>query len=337
MQKIYTHYDNLKVARNAPLEVIRAAYKTLSQIHHPDRNSGNPDASRIMAIINASYEVLSDPAKREEHDTWIAEKESKATEQNKPRQNFQSTEAPHVANTSITFKSVISHVFRHWVIYGIVVAVIWGNFTENTYSPPSNPKPYIANPTPETEPVPARPVDERPIQGDIVDGYVFNGGNPNDEKNWRLITEKEPQPKASNNIADVSKFSPNGKAWPRVADYVHGYKKLNTNGLSSVTVDNTQNDSNVFVKLVSLDGAVARPVRQFYIPAYGKFTVNKVTHGSYDVRYRDLNNGGLSRSESFNLEETEIDGGTQFSNYTMTLYKVRNGNMQTYGLSEAEF
>ena len=132
-------------------------------------------------------------------------------------------------------------------------------------------------------------------------------------------------------------YAPNGEIWPANAGYVEGYKKLHTNGLSSVTVDNTQNDSDVFVKLVSLEGVEAYPIRQFYIPAYSQFTVNKVNTGSYDVRYRDLSNGGLSRSESFNLEETEIDGGTQFSNYTMTLYKVRNGNMQTYGLSEAEF
>lgn len=295
MQKIHTHYDNLKVARNAPLEVIRAAYRTLSQKYHPDRNSDNPDASRIMAIINASYEVLSDPEKREEHDAWIAERESAPTEQNKPRQNSPTAQAPQVATTSITFKSVISHVFRHWVIYGILVAVIWSNFTEKTYSPPPGPKPYTANPTPEIEPVPALPAYERPL------------------------------------------YAPNGEAWPTVAGYVRGYKKLHTNGLSSVTVDNTQNNSDVFVKLVSLEGAEAYPVRQFYIPAYSKFTVNKVKAGSYDVRYRDLNSGGLSRSESFSLEETEIDGGTQFSNYTMTLYKVRNGNMQTYGLSEAEF
>ena len=59
--RIYTHYDNLKVARNAPPEVIRAAYKALAQKYHPDRNSNNPDSERIMVIINTSYEVLSDP------------------------------------------------------------------------------------------------------------------------------------------------------------------------------------------------------------------------------------------------------------------------------------
>ena len=76
MKKVHTHYDNLKVARNAPFEVIRAAYKSLSQLHHPDRNKDNPEANRIMRIINASYEVLSDPIRRKEHDEWIKKQES---------------------------------------------------------------------------------------------------------------------------------------------------------------------------------------------------------------------------------------------------------------------
>ncbi|RJG00088.1 J domain-containing protein [Noviherbaspirillum saxi] len=76
MAQIHTHYDNLKVARNAPPEVIRAAYKTLSQKYHPDRNSDNPDAIRVIQIINSAYAVLSDPAKRREHDEWIARTEA---------------------------------------------------------------------------------------------------------------------------------------------------------------------------------------------------------------------------------------------------------------------
>lgn len=131
--------------------------------------------------------------------------------------------------------------------------------------------------------------------------------------------------------------APNGEPWPVVAGYVKGYKKLHTDGLSSVTVNNSQNDSDVFVKVVSLDGKTAYPIRQFYIPSHGSFTVNKVRAGSYDMRYRDLDSGGLSRSEPFTLEEISDSEGVRFSNFTMTLYKVVNGNMQTYGLSEAEF
>lgn len=119
--------------------------------------------------------------------------------------------------------------------------------------------------------------------------------------------------------------------------YVRGYQQLHADGLSTVTVDNSRNDSDVFVKLVSLDGPQAYPVRQFFIPGFGNFTIKNVTAGSYDVRYRDLSNGGLSRSEAFLLEEMPTPNGIQFSKLSLTLYKVQNGNMQTYGLSESEF
>lgn len=102
-------------------------------------------------------------------------------------------------------------------------------------------------------------------------------------------------------------------------------------------MDNSQNDSDVFVKLVSIDSDKAYPVRTFYIPGHGSITLNKVSAGSYDIRYRDLETGHLSRSEAFELKEIRKDDGIQFSNLTMTLYKVRDGNMQTYPLAEEEF
>ena len=118
---------------------------------------------------------------------------------------------------------------------------------------------------------------------------------------------------------------------------MRGYPRLKVGGLSEVTVDNSQNDSDVFVKLVSLDGPKAYPARSFFIPAYSSFTVEKVTAGAYDVRYMDLNTGALSRSEQFSVTTTETFDGMQYSTMTLTLYKVRNGNMQTYSLGENEF
>jgi hypothetical protein len=131
--------------------------------------------------------------------------------------------------------------------------------------------------------------------------------------------------------------TPNDKPWPVSAGYVSGYKQTYFLGLSSVTVDNRQNDSDVFVKLVTIDSTFNYPVRHFYIPAHQQFTLKKVTPGEYDIRYRDLNTGALARSEAFFLEETVTDAGTQFSTLTMTLYKVQNGNMKTFGLAESEF
>ena len=84
MPKVRTHYDNLKVARDAPPEVIRAAYKSLSQKYHPDRNPGDPTASRTMAIINAAYRVLSDPDLRRKHDEWIRKIEAEPAAKPRP-------------------------------------------------------------------------------------------------------------------------------------------------------------------------------------------------------------------------------------------------------------
>ena len=77
MKPIHTHYDNLKVSRNAPPEVIRAAFKTLSQKFHPDRHGGDTRSTQTFQLITAAYEVLSDPQRRRQHDEWIARTERK--------------------------------------------------------------------------------------------------------------------------------------------------------------------------------------------------------------------------------------------------------------------
>lgn len=76
MAKFRTHYDNLNVSRDAPANVIKAAYKALCQKYHPDKYIGGHDeALRIMKSINNAYAVLSDAGKRAEHDRWIDMKE----------------------------------------------------------------------------------------------------------------------------------------------------------------------------------------------------------------------------------------------------------------------
>jgi len=78
--RVHTHYDNLKVSRDAPIEVIRAAYRSLSVKYHPDHHPDNDNTARIMRIINTSDEIRSNPAKRLEHDRWIASAEREPIE-----------------------------------------------------------------------------------------------------------------------------------------------------------------------------------------------------------------------------------------------------------------
>jgi len=58
-------YRLLHVQPDAPTEVIRAAYRALIAVHHPDAGG---DAYQAM-LLNDAYALLSDPAKRAAFDT----------------------------------------------------------------------------------------------------------------------------------------------------------------------------------------------------------------------------------------------------------------------------
>lgn len=131
--------------------------------------------------------------------------------------------------------------------------------------------------------------------------------------------------------------APNGSDWPSTAAYIHGYPLARSNGLSKLTIDNNSNSSDMFVKLVALDADKTLPIRHTLVPAHQSFTINKIRAGRYDVRYMDLSDGSLVRSEEFSLQEISEVGGTRYSATTMTLYKIANGNMQTYPLNPNEF
>ena len=61
-------YKTLKISRDAPDEVIRAAYKVLASKYHPDKNPGDEASARMMQHINDAYALLSDPIRRNEYD-----------------------------------------------------------------------------------------------------------------------------------------------------------------------------------------------------------------------------------------------------------------------------
>jgi curved DNA-binding protein CbpA len=87
MANTRTHYDNLKVTRDAPLSVIKAAYRALCQTFHPDKFQGsNEEAERVIKLVNASYAVLIDPVKRAGHNAWIREQEAQARQQSEKTQ-----------------------------------------------------------------------------------------------------------------------------------------------------------------------------------------------------------------------------------------------------------
>ena len=144
-------------------------------------------------------------------------------------------------------------------------------------------------------------------------------------------------PSSASAVQTKVSLDPYGQHWPISAGYVGGDSLQNQSGLSSVTIDNSNNSSNVFVKLYDMDIVVPIAVRAFYIPSRSRFELGNVDAGSYEIRYQDLDDGTFSKSEKFNLEEISTAQGTQYSQLTMTLYKVADGNMQTYPISQSEF
>ena len=60
-------YEILHLHPSAPLKVVQAAYRRLALLYHPDRNP-SPEATELMARVNAAYEVLGDPEKRASYD-----------------------------------------------------------------------------------------------------------------------------------------------------------------------------------------------------------------------------------------------------------------------------
>ncbi len=63
-------YEVLGVERNADAAAIKSAYRRLAREHHPDANAGNSESEERFKEISVAYEVLSDPQRRQQYDTY---------------------------------------------------------------------------------------------------------------------------------------------------------------------------------------------------------------------------------------------------------------------------
>lgn len=66
-------YKTLGISKNAPHEEVRKAFKKLARKYHPDVNFGDKSAEEKFKNISEAYDVLSNPKKRSQYDTFGSE------------------------------------------------------------------------------------------------------------------------------------------------------------------------------------------------------------------------------------------------------------------------
>src|SRR5216117_2616449 len=65
-----TLYDTLGVSKSASQDEIKKAYRKLARQYHPDKNPGDEQAEERFKDIQGAYDVLSDPEKRKQYDSF---------------------------------------------------------------------------------------------------------------------------------------------------------------------------------------------------------------------------------------------------------------------------
>ncbi len=115
------YYDLLEVSPTASDQVLRAAYKSLMQRYHPDKNQDNAQATQQAAQLAQAYEVLSDPAKRAAYDAQLQAQELSMSASASP----QSPSLRQSANPATGRRSASpSPASQPWYVWGLVGFIV---------------------------------------------------------------------------------------------------------------------------------------------------------------------------------------------------------------------
>lgn len=308
MAKIHTHYDNLKVSRMAPQEVIRAAYKALSQKYHPDKNPGDEKAARIMAILNSAYETLSDPQRRKEHDEWIGSEEweiewleSTRHEEGQRADKARHDSTWHPEHAHHPQPPAGRRRRRDWRLWAGVLACLtlgWVGGVTMVAEPQvvssmlsgawgGKVGGINANAAP-TDPPPKR-------DGEVRDGWATvrlsdaRNVKPSPIRVAALSQVVLPSAGAECDSETQTLVAPNGEPWPSRSGYMEGFPVSNRGEDMQLTLDNSSNGSAVFIKVYDLERH--SNVRYAYVQAHDKLLVDKLATGKYEIRYQNLDIG----------------------------------------------
>ncbi len=106
------YYEILKIPKTASDRQIKSSYKELVKKYHPDLYVGDKNfAEKKMKEINEAYDILSNPEKKSEYDTYLNTASHSST-------NYNSTSAPSSESKTVynDTSSKTQWSFSKWIL-----------------------------------------------------------------------------------------------------------------------------------------------------------------------------------------------------------------------------
>lgn len=208
-----THYDELEVSASASADTIRAAYRSLMQRVHPDRNPDDPSAAEHARRLNIAYEMLSDPGTRARYDAELRAEAEKARAREQAAARAQ---APGESRNSNSAKPAES-ARRVNTTYGVEDQPAKAGRNENARAPTGTTRARAANPDGAADGRGASPAGQRPSP-EAARPAARKGANPAAAGRNQAPRGRETQPQAKSAGRETPQprsAAPRGEAPPQ--------------------------------------------------------------------------------------------------------------------------
>lgn len=308
MPTVRTHYDDLGVPRDASAEDIARAFDLKIDDLERRRAKGDLEAGMLVGMIRGAFAVLSNAARRAEHDEWIRRNETEG-EPSRPRR---SAGRPPAAPRPTAHRSP-----RRMAAPGRWLHKEWSRWR--------------------------RPL----VQVVVILGILWAGIHW-----WPVISTQLTKFRSDNQVGVVrptgfdgrkigyrpAEKAPNGQPWPAKSGYVAGYPRERTGGLAGIEADNSQGTTDVFARLVWLDGTKERVIRVIFVQAKQRFSMEGLPAGRYVLKYLELDSGAIAKTDPLEVSlKKKPDGGEEWQGWVVGLYGVIDGKDYRESISEQEF
>ena len=145
---IIDYYKILEISSSAGSGEVKAAFRRLAKLYHPDKDQNNKDAAEKFWQIKQAYETLINPAKRLKYDSkkkheqsYIPRKTSNRktrttefSEEELKRRKYYGENYKTVVKSKSSSKQTTKHYNEIWyILYSIPVAVALLLFIINRY------------------------------------------------------------------------------------------------------------------------------------------------------------------------------------------------------------